>query len=281
MKVEAIVADDASKSKVLSEIQRYRRLEELAKQVAEVLSVAQPQGRAILAAAVQQSGSSVADCARRHHPLCQTVRQTYWIPTGVGDKEAWALSIAEFAEAGFAIRHGEIQSTGAYFATPGWSTYYDERSERVSGNRYDLTGLRIADPSQTEVGFAILGKALEHPDLTPAHVERLRELISEYSVAEGVIHYMDNDSLPLPWAASELGWDGILVWENDDIWSASSVFVWAVDRVDKVCSNHRAAIADAVALGLPVPEHVRQEHEDTGASCSLQETVDEPHCDGS
>lgn len=131
-----------------------------------------------------------------------------------------------------AIRRGPIDPDGAYFSLPGFSTYYDEDSVGVDPDihRYDLSAANLANIEDAPTTIAILQEALKDSRLTPEDQQRIRELLADAESGEPHVGYMDNDELPLPDAAKRLGYDGILVWENDDVADPSSVFLWNVSK---------------------------------------------------
>jgi hypothetical protein len=88
----------------------------------------------------------------------------------------------------------------------------------------------IADTENAQTTIAILQEALKDSRLTPEDRQRVRELLADAESGEPHVGYMDNDELPLPDAAKRLGYDGILVWENDDVSDPSSVFLWNVSK---------------------------------------------------
>ena len=135
-----------------------------------------------------------------------------------------------------AIRRGPIDSDGAYFSLPGSSTYYDEGSLGIDENikQYDLGNANIADTEDATVTIALLQETLKDPRLTPEDRKRTEQLLAEAEVGEPHISYIEADELPLPDAAKKLGYDGILVWENDDWTDPSSVFLWNVSKVRSV-----------------------------------------------
>jgi hypothetical protein len=139
-------------------------------------------------------------------------------------------SFRKYKTAAMAIRRGEIQPNGAYFSLPGQSTYHDNDAvERGEAKEYDLSSLNIADTSNREVAEAVIKEAIRAAK--GMMKLSLVDLLRETEKASPVITYMDNDALPLPEAAKRLGYDGIQVWENDDITHPSSVFVWNVDKI--------------------------------------------------
>jgi 8-oxo-dGTP pyrophosphatase MutT (NUDIX family) len=130
-----------------------------------------------------------------------------------------------------AIRRGEVDPKGAYFSLPGGSTYYDEQAvELGEAKAYDLSSANIADTNDPATASSILAELLNDERLTSEDRQRAEALLAEAQAGEPHITYMDNDELPIPDAAKKLGYDGILVWENDDYGNPSSVFLWNVDK---------------------------------------------------
>jgi hypothetical protein len=151
------------------------------------------------------------------------------------DIKADLLKAAEKASPLIAIRRGEISPDGAYFSTEGMSTYFDEGAvELGEAQKYDLSDLRIADTEESAVTLAILQEVAKDPSLTREEQERVQSLIAEARKGEPFIDYFANDELPLPAAAKRLGYDGIRVWENDDVGGPTSLFVWAVGKIKKI-----------------------------------------------
>ena len=148
--------------------------------------------------------------------------------------------------AGVAIRRGEIDPAGAYFSLPGQSTYFDEDMVGVDPDiyKYDVSAVNLADTSKSGVAVSILNETLKDPALTDEDKNKLGVLLSEAEQGEPFISYMDNDSLPIPEAAKRLGYDGIIVWENDDIANPSSAFIWNLGKVRKT--------ATPAAVALPI-----------------------------
>jgi hypothetical protein len=242
-----------------SRIGRVPRLSSLTSAIAVKLGIQTADARLVLAREMLEHGQDPLQAARRNSAFVLAFRARHGLAMQWSEREPWQMTREEFDEAGFAIRQGEIDPSGAYFATPGSSTYYDTGSKNDRTFRYDLAGLDIANPEEPEVGRAILKEALNEPGRTEAERVRIAELESFFDEGYGCITYMDCDDLVLSWAAKRLGYDGIRVWENDDVARASSVFIWAVDRVDRVAQNHRVAVLEALRAGLPVPPAVRAE----------------------
>ncbi|WP_199030763.1 hypothetical protein [Ralstonia sp. ASV6] len=235
------------------------RLKLLAAGIAVRRALAVEEAQARIADAIEAAGLTIGEAARRGSKLVEAVRTAHDILPPAYERSPWLMAYEEFQRAGFAIRRGEIEPTGAYFSTPGESTYHDAETEDPTVTRYDLSGLMIADTRDQAVALAILRESLHERDHTDEDRARVLDLISEVEAGEFSISYMDCDGLVLSRAAQRLGWDGILVWENDDITTPSSVFVWAVERVDRVAVNHRQAVLEAVQEGLPVPECIHRE----------------------
>jgi len=246
------------RSRLIATIAGIPRLSRLARQLAERQETHEADAVDVLATALEEDGATAIDAGRRRHPFAATFRAMHGLSTPAIDREPWMLTPEEFDEAGFAIRRGDVASSGAYFATPGSSTYYDTSSTADSVARYDLSALNIADADHPETGLALLTTALEYPGLDEESRSRIAELQALYAEGDGSIGYLDNDGLPLPWAGQKLGFDGIRVWEQDDWTSPSSIFVWSVGRVDFVAKNHRQAVSAAIAGGRDVPHAVRE-----------------------
>ena len=149
----------------------------------------------------------------------------------------------EMKTATVAIRRGEIDPAGAYFSLPGQSTYHDEEMVGVDPglHSYDVSGVNIADTSKLGVAVSIIEEAMKSAKTERERV-RLSELLLMAKVNGPFINYIDNDQLPLPEAAKRLGYDGILVWENDDIANPSSAFIWNTGKVKKVAAPASAVL---------------------------------------
>jgi N12 class adenine-specific DNA methylase len=148
-----------------------------------------------------------------------------------------------------AIRRGEVSSDGAHFSLPGSSTYYDEDAvESGEAQKFDLSSANIADTTDPKVVTAILEEA-QKIEMMGAERVRVLDLLKEARNGEPHINYLDNEELPLPEAAKRLGYDGIKVWENDDITGPSSVFVWNTAKAKQLKSE----TSPAPAAGADVP----------------------------
>ena len=145
--------------------------------------------------------------------------------TGAGEKSTQPKSAP--VNAAIAIRRGPIDENGAHFATPGNSTYFDEDAVGHGAEKYDLSSANIADTSDPKT---ILHEAAKDERLTPEEHERIDRQIADAEKSEPYISYLENEELPLPDAAKRLGYDGIKVWENDDVGNPSSVFLWNTDK---------------------------------------------------
>lgn len=127
-----------------------------------------------------------------------------------------------------AVRRGPVTEEGAYFSTPGASTYYDPESK--GGTVYDIAGLKLVDTDNRKVARRVLTEALKDPTNTPEDIKRLRDAIKV-----GFVDYKLNDEVPsVVNAGKRLGFDGIKVFESDDIDVPSSVFVWNTNKVKAV-----------------------------------------------
>lgn len=128
------------------------------------------------------------------------------------------------------VRRGPIDANGAYFASPGNSTYYDADTDDPNVQQYDISAANIADTQLADVVVPILQQTLRDQSLTPQERSRVEDLLGQAVAGDPYIDYMANDELPIPAAARQLGWDGILVWENDDYGNPSSIFLWNVQK---------------------------------------------------
>jgi hypothetical protein len=154
---------------------------------------------------------------------------------GTGEKSTQPKSAPVGAV--IAIRRGPIDEDGAHFATAGNSTYFDEDAVGHGAEKYDLSSANIADTSDPKTTLAILHEAAQDERLTPEEHERIDRLIADAEKGEPYISYLENEELPLPDAAKRLGYDGIKVWENDDVGDPSSVFLWNTGKAKKVAEE--------------------------------------------
>ena len=130
-----------------------------------------------------------------------------------------------------AVRHGEIQEGGAYFSTQGTSTYFDPESP--DAKKYDIGQAKIATSGTSEMK-AILQHALTLKN-SPEEAKRIAEALQADNNTDNFVDYLLFDEVPSIKAAAEaLGYDGVKVWENDDIADPSSVFIWNVDKVKEI-----------------------------------------------
>lgn len=129
-------------------------------------------------------------------------------------------------EKGLAVRMGKVDENGAYFATPGMSTYYDAGSGQKV---YDFKSAKVV-ASDTDDAKAVLQEALKDPSNGPEDIKRIQD-----SLEDGYIDYTMNDQIPsIVAAAKKKGFDGIKVWENDDVGNPSSVFLWNTKKAREV-----------------------------------------------
>lgn len=131
-----------------------------------------------------------------------------------------------------AMRRGEIDPAGAYFATYGSSTYFDVDNPAIE--KYDISAVGIIDTNVPEQAVALLEETLKDERLNDEERNRLRQEISDVLEYGGGIGYMIADALPLADAGKRLGFDGMKVVENDDLAAGSSVFIWNTALVTKM-----------------------------------------------
>jgi len=138
-----------------------------------------------------------------------------------------------------AVRRGKIEKGGAYFSTEGTSTYYDPDAEGV--DKYDIGNVKIVS-AQTPEAVKVLKLALQDKSNTPKMIEEINESISEQDKnMQGYIDYHMNDGIPsIVRAAKKLGYDGIKVFESDDISDPSSVFIWNTNKVKNLKAQEKA-----------------------------------------
>lgn len=151
-------------------------------------------------------------------------------------------NIEDFAmDENWLVRMGKIdRNGGAYFATSGASTYYDPLALEPSRNTFLLKKDTKIVETDTEAAKEVIKEAIkieENKDM----VEQLEDMLSD-----GYIDYMLNDERKpnedssIVKAAKRLGYDGIKVWESDDIGSATSIFLWNTDKILNVGSMYDA-----------------------------------------
>ncbi len=128
-------------------------------------------------------------------------------------------------------RLGPIDSAGAYFSTCGSSTYFDPTDVSGRTQLYDLSNLRIADTSSPELCVDLVTATMRQPNIDEAARARLSAALSSALEGEPHIDYLLADETPIADAARHLGYDAVLLWENDDWTDPSSLFVWNVGKV--------------------------------------------------
>lgn len=146
-----------------------------------------------------------------------------------------ALALGTKGKSLFAVRRGSVEPGGAYFSTKGSSTYFDPSAAGV--DHYNLDAAHIADTSHPATAVALLEETLKDPTLKAADKVRLEEALKEARAGEPFIDYTLADETPMKEAGKRLGYDGFKVWENDDIASPSSVFLWNTDKAQKLAQK--------------------------------------------
>lgn len=142
-----------------------------------------------------------------------------------------------------AVRQGPIKPTGAYFSLPGSSTYFDPSNP--GANCYDLGGVRILDVREDRAAaltlflsaLALCGQGMPHDPTAKAQL--LDELVAMQAGEEPFLGYMLADQTPMAQAARDLGYGGLLIWENDDWSRPSSVFAWELNAVRELRPSER------------------------------------------
>jgi hypothetical protein len=130
----------------------------------------------------------------------------------------------------FAIRQGAVDPSGAHFSLSGSSTYSDPDVE--GANYYDLSQSNVADTTKEEVVKKIVQIILT-VEQDPAIRQQLEAILSS-PFDQVHIDYIANEELGLHRGAKALGYDGILLYENDDINSPSTVNVWNTKKIKKI-----------------------------------------------
>jgi len=142
---------------------------------------------------------------------------------------------------GLATRMGEIDKNGAYFATSGESIYFDPLNQGVvkgknkikpgeDGRQNYYIGDANLVVSDTPQAIEVLRGSLTDPENTPADIIKIKR-----ELANGTWDYHMIDEIPsIVKSAKELGYDGIKLWESDDISKPSSVFLWNTDKAKQI-----------------------------------------------
>ena len=127
-----------------------------------------------------------------------------------------------------AVRQGDIDQSGAYFATAGSSTYFD--LENKAAKKYDISAAKIAKSGTPEMR-QILEKAKTLKN-SPEEIARIDEALTAMQDEDNHVDYLLFDEVTsIKEAAEQLGFDGVKVWENDDIADPSSVFIWNTEKI--------------------------------------------------
>jgi hypothetical protein len=162
-----------------------------------------------------------------------------------------------------AVRLGPVDETGAYFSLPGSSAYFNPVD--IKRDCYDLSDVRILDWRDPLLAMALLTKtlALATPDNATARgIALLQAGIEELEQGEAAhVDYFMADETPMASATKSLGFGALLIFENDDWVSPSSVFVTdaAISNVRKLTPKQRAeflrrqSLADVNEASLPDP----------------------------
>lgn len=144
----------------------------------------------------------------------------------------------------FAVRRGDIEPSGAYFALPGSSTYFDPLG--AGAKCYDLAGVGLLDcRKERDAAARLFERTQTLCEAGEWATDRGRELLADALVdiagGDAFIGYMLADETPMAAAVKELGFGGLLIWENDDWASPSSVFVWDLSTVRELEPAERDA----------------------------------------
>ncbi len=144
-----------------------------------------------------------------------------------------------------AVRQGDIQAGGAYFSTEGSSAYFDVANK--DAKKFDISQAKIAVSGSSDMK-AVLQKALR-TERDPENLKRIAEALQADKSTDNFVDYTLFDEVPsIKKAAEALGYDGVKVWENDDIADPSSVFIW---NIDKARSLDAAAAPGAIGQEIP------------------------------
>jgi hypothetical protein len=124
-----------------------------------------------------------------------------------------------------AVRTGDIDKEGAYFSTEGSSTYYDPEG---GAKKYEISNAKIAT-SGTPQMREILEKAKEVA--SPEELKRINSALEKDKNTDNFVDYRLFDEVPaIKETAEKMGYHGVKVWENDDIASPSSIFLWDTSK---------------------------------------------------
>lgn len=192
--------------------------------------------------------------------------------SGAGNKQFQAQTTKSLP----AIRRGEISPTGAYFSTPGASTYYDTQAvETGEAEAYDLSNLHIADTTDKATTIKLLREVLKDASLSEHDRGRVKDALKEAVNGEPFIDYQLFDSLPIAAAAKRLGYDAVKVWENDDVGSPSSVFVMSIDKLTKTAPPRINTAVPQVSASYQPNTVASFDAQKVGASPVAMQNIDE------
>ncbi len=127
-----------------------------------------------------------------------------------------------------AVRQGGIEKGGAYFSTEGSSTYYDLQNPKAL--KYNIADARLAQSGTPEMR-AVLENAKKLKN-TPEELKRINDALKADNVTDNFVDYILFDEVPsIKKSAERLKFDGVKIFENDDITDPSSVFIWNIDKI--------------------------------------------------
>ena len=138
------------------------------------------------------------------------------------------------------VRQGGIERGGTYFSTAGSSSYFDPTRHGVE--LYDLAGAHLADTSNALTTVALLEEMLRAVRFPFKQRGRIEVALKQASKGDPFIDYPFAEELPLKEAGNHLGFDGVLVWGNDDITGPSSAFIWQAQRVRALTPEESEAV---------------------------------------
>ena len=164
------------------------------------------------------------------------------------------------------VCRSDIERGRAYFATAGSSAYFDPTAE--GAKLYDLAGVHIADTSNPGTAVALLEEILRAAMFLPKQRPRIEAALKRALAGDSLIDHLFADQLPLKQAGNHLGYDGVMVWESDDVAGPSSAFVWQTDRVRELTPEEVEAV---------LTHHTTATFGDEGAGESVR---DRPKTDG-
>jgi hypothetical protein len=156
-----------------------------------------------------------------------------------------------------AVRQGDVEEGGAYFSTEGSSTYFD--LDNPNAKRYDIGSAKLAVSGSNDMR-GILKEALNDADNSIDDIQRITDAMVADNAVDNFVDYMLFDEVPsIKRAAEKLGYDGVKVWESDDISDPSSVFIWNTGKAKDIIESGRKGLnEEAIETREGAPESPKQ-----------------------